>query len=100
MGLWWFFFVFLNIGVPPSLGFFGEVFITGSLVGFWFFNFLLAFFYLLVVGFYGVSLFFGVGHNDGISFSTQVGVLVREYLVLFFHFVPCFLSVAMVWGAF
>lgn len=76
------------------------MFITSSLVGSWSFNFLLAFFYLLVVGFYGVFLFFGVGHNDGVSFSTQVGVLVREYLVLFFHFVPCFLSVAMVWGAF
>ena len=88
----------MNIGVPPSLGFFGEVFITGSLIGFWPFNFLLAFFYLLVVGFYGVILFFGVGHNDGLFFGTQVGVMVREYLVLFFHFVPCFSVVLLIWG--
>ena len=44
-----------------------------------------------MVGFYGVVLFLGVGHNDGVSFNTQVGVVVREYLVFLFHFVPCFL---------
>lgn len=76
------------------------MFIAGSLVGFWFSNFFLVFFYLLVVGFYGVVLFFGVGHNDGVSFGTQVGVMVREYLVFFFHFVPCFFAVFLVWGFF
>lgn len=33
VGVFWFIFVFLNIGVPPSLGFFGEVFISSSLIG-------------------------------------------------------------------
>ena len=58
------------------------------------------FLYLLVVGLYGVILFFGVGHNDGISFTTQVGVTVREYLVVFFLFVPCFSVVLLLWGFF
>lgn len=63
-------------------------------------GFFLAFSYLLVVGFYGVILFFGIGHNRGVSFVTQVGVVVREYLVVFFHFVPCFSVVLLGWGFF
>lgn len=86
--LWWFIFCFLNIRLPPTLGFWGELFLLmGSFsVDFMVFFFILVL--LLVVGFYGVFMFFGVSHGGGFLFSSYVNIYVREYLLFFFHFVP------------
>lgn len=52
---------------------------------------------LLVVGFYGVFIFFGLSHGGGFLFSSYVNVYVREYLLFFFHFVPRVLLGLLMW---
>lgn len=63
--MWWFVFCFLNISVPPSFGFFGEIFGLIRIIGGSFFAAFIVGFCLIVGGLYGVYLFVCVSQGLG-----------------------------------
>lgn len=90
LGMWWFLFSIINIGVPPSLSFFSEVFIVISLGIYDFFSY---FFCGMVLFFSGVySIYIYVGSIHGLTFFRDLSIFVslREYLLLYGHFYPVF----------
>lgn len=90
LGGWSFLFIILNVSVPPSLGFFSEVIVLGSLfsfyisLGFWLF---IMFFF---VGLYNIYLFCFMSHGEGFLINSFIELEVREHFLFFLHFVPCF----------
>jgi NADH-ubiquinone oxidoreductase chain 4 len=93
IGMFWFLFSVINLGVPPSLSFFSEVFImvglvSGHLFVFVFLGFLCFFSGLYRIFLY-VSCFFG-GVLGGVYGS---GGELRNYLNFFSHFFFCLVFV-------
>nr|YP_010723811.1 NADH dehydrogenase subunit 4 [Dryodurgades formosana]WDW30765.1 NADH dehydrogenase subunit 4 [Dryodurgades formosana] len=88
VSFFWFFFCCFNMSCPPSLNFFSEIYILISMLMFWwsscFYFFLISF----LSAFFSFYLFcfsnHGIFHNS-YSFSF---VTLREYLLMFSHFVP------------
>jgi NADH-ubiquinone oxidoreductase chain 4 len=93
LGFWWFFFGALNMGVPPSLGFFSEVALVGRFLGNDYFSVFLVCLVLLFSCFYSVY-FYVVGMHGSLVFSfVDSFVFVREFLILFAHLFPSFFLV-------
>uniref|UniRef100_UPI00315D49D8 NADH dehydrogenase subunit 4 n=1 Tax=Allonothrus sinicus TaxID=3138099 RepID=UPI00315D49D8 len=93
LGMWWFLFSIVNMGVPPSMSFFSEVFILMGLGSFDFYSYFIAGMVLFFAGVYGIYVY--VSSMHGMSFFSDLFffVSVREYLILYGHFYPCFVSV-------
>jgi NADH:ubiquinone oxidoreductase subunit 4 (subunit M) len=100
MGLWWFFFCVLNMGVPPSLSFFSVVFI---LIGVGSMSFSSLFFFgllLFLSGVYRIYLYVGVIHGGRFFSYVSFLPLIREYLVFFCHSYPVLLIVMFLGSVF
>nr|BBA21815.1 NADH dehydrogenase subunit 4 [Nipponoluciola cruciata] len=89
MSLWWFLLCSSNMGAPFSLNLFGEIMLINSIISWsW-----LTFIFLSLISFFGAaySLYLyshtqhGILHQGLYSFSLGN---VREYLLLFLHWVP------------
>jgi len=76
--------------VPPSLGFFSEVFVLVGVLSVWYFHFFVCFSLLVLVGFYNIYLFVSVGHGVGGYGVRVIQVMAREHLSVFFHLGPSF----------
>jgi len=86
-----------NIGVPPSLSFFSEVFIIAGIGGVTIISFFICFILLFFTGVYGIYLFVLVYHGPGFLSGFFFVVSVREYLLFYGHifyilFIPLYLS--------
>lgn len=90
MGMWWFLFSILNMGVPPSLSFFSEVFIVTRVGSYDFFSFFFGGGVLFFAGVYSIYIF--VSSMHGLSFFRDLFffITLREYLVIYGHFYPSF----------
>nr|UYI30620.1 NADH dehydrogenase subunit 4 [Aquatica sp. a XF-2022] len=89
MSLWWFLLCSSNMGAPFSLNLFGEIMLINSIISWsW-----LTFIFLSLISFFGAaySLFLYSHTQHGILslgfYSFSLGSL-REYLLLFLHWVP------------
>nr|YP_009092136.1 NADH dehydrogenase subunit 4 [Aquatica leii]AHA46890.1 NADH dehydrogenase subunit 4 [Aquatica leii] len=89
MSLWWFLLCSSNMGAPFSLNLFGEIMLINSIISWsW-----LTFIFLFLISFFGAaySLYLYSHTQHGILFqgfySFSLGSL-REYLLLFLHWVP------------
>uniref|UniRef100_A0AAU7GJT1 NADH-ubiquinone oxidoreductase chain 4 n=1 Tax=Cardipennis shaowuensis TaxID=342701 RepID=A0AAU7GJT1_9CUCU len=89
VSLWWFLLCSSNMAAPPSLNLFGEIMLMISLVAFSKFTMISLFFMAFYSAVYSLFLYsytqHGV-HNSG-SYSSNP-VYVREYFLLFLHWVP------------
>jgi len=93
VGFWWFVFCILNMGVPPSLSFFSEVFIVIGLGGMLFSCFFFVGGFLFFAGVYRIYLYVRVTHGGSLFGHVSYLPVVREYLVFFCHFFPSLLIV-------
>ncbi len=93
VGFWWFVFCVLNMGVPPSLSFFSEVFIVIGVGGMLFSCFVFAGMLLFFAGVYRIYLYVRVMHGRRLFGHVSYLPVVREYLVFFCHLFPSLLIV-------
>nr|BEI62459.1 NADH dehydrogenase subunit 4 [Ixodes nipponrhinolophi] len=88
MSLWWFLFSIVNMSAPPSMNIFGEIFLMGSLMKFS----LLFIFPLMMISFfsacYSLYLFSYINHGGGWVMWSVKPILLREYMILLYHFFP------------
>nr|YP_009443869.1 NADH dehydrogenase subunit 4 [Amphigerontia montivaga]ATU07090.1 NADH dehydrogenase subunit 4 [Amphigerontia montivaga] len=89
MGLWWFLFCVMNMAAPPSLNLLSEIGLINSLISWSNLNFVA----LCLMGFFaaGYSLYlFSYSQHGKSSFSFYSFYInsIREYLVLFLHWIP------------
>lgn len=93
LSLWWFLFRIVNMSFPPSLNLFGEIFIVFSLVGL---RFNLIYLFMFISFFtcgYCLYLYSFSQHGGRVGLMLGfIGVTVREYSLLFFHFFPLVVS--------
>nr|YP_010349780.1 NADH dehydrogenase subunit 4 [Cassianeura cassiae]UOH96522.1 NADH dehydrogenase subunit 4 [Cassianeura cassiae] len=88
MCIYWFLFSSFNMGCPPSLNFFSEIFILTSMISFWSYSML----YFILISFFSacfsVYLFSYTQHGfSNFMYSYSLGY-IREYLVLMMHLLP------------
>lgn len=93
LAFWWFVFCALNMGFPPSLSFFSEVFIVMGLGSYSFSSLLFLGVLLFFAGVYRIYLYVRVMHGEGFFNGFSCLPTVREYLVLFCHLWPSFMTV-------
>nr|YP_006576237.1 NADH dehydrogenase subunit 4 [Sphaerotheriidae sp. HYS-2012]AFH54819.1 NADH dehydrogenase subunit 4 [Sphaerotheriidae sp. HYS-2012] len=87
--LWWFLLVSSNVSAPPSLNLLGEI---SVLMGIFFYSLftMVAFFFLSFIGsIYSFYMYSQSQHGEMFKgFFTIKMVMVREYLLMFMHWVP------------
>jgi len=88
LGMWWFLFRVLNIGVPPSLPFFSEVFICVGLGRYNFFSYVFCGLVLFLSGLYRIYIYVGSMHGLRFFRDLSIFVSIREYLIFYAHFYP------------
>lgn len=93
-------FCVLNIGVPPSLSFFSEVFIVMGLARAWFFSVVFVGTVLFFAGVYSIYLYVSVMHGERVFSHSVYAPTVRDYLILFCHFYPIVFIVVFLGGYF
>ena len=103
MGLIWFVFGSLNIGVPPSLSFISEISVVVGLGYLDICGFFLMGLFLFFAGVYRIYLFVSVCH--GVSFFSSVSFFIfpREFIIFYGHFfplvyLPIFLNFYLYWS--
>nr|QUB07106.1 NADH dehydrogenase subunit 4 [Plateumaris sericea] len=89
MSLWWFLFCINNMAAPPSLNLFSEIILMNSLIKFNWLSMIL----LALLSFFSsiYSLFLFSFSQHGMSHIYLYSInhsLLREYLLLFLHWVP------------
>lgn len=84
----WFLFSILNIGVPPSLPFFSEIFILVGTIRLSLFSFVARGIFLIAAGVYCIFLFVVVSHGFLIVDNRLDSAQVREFLNCYGHFFP------------
>nr|YP_010705024.1 NADH dehydrogenase subunit 4 [Sciocoris lateralis]WCQ78562.1 NADH dehydrogenase subunit 4 [Sciocoris lateralis] len=89
LSLFWFLFCSNNMSSPPSLNLLGEIYLINSIMS-WDY---MSFFLLMMLSFmsccYSVYLFSMINHGYSYGgFFSFSSVSVREYMLIFFHFVP------------
>nr|YP_010290264.1 NADH dehydrogenase subunit 4 [Heniocha apollonia]ULO26083.1 NADH dehydrogenase subunit 4 [Heniocha apollonia] len=89
MGLWWFLILSSNMAAPPSLNLIGEISLINSLMSWSYFSMILLMLLSFFSAGYSLYLFSFTQHGKFYQglFSFYSGV-VREYLMLFLHWVP------------
>jgi len=88
VGLIWFVFCALNIGVPPSLNFFSEIFLVIGLGNFDLSLLIPRGVFLFFAGVYGIYLFIISSHGVSFLYGCYGYLRVREFLVSYGHFWP------------
>nr|YP_010183491.1 NADH dehydrogenase subunit 4 [Curtos fulvocapitalis]QVG61307.1 NADH dehydrogenase subunit 4 [Curtos fulvocapitalis] len=89
MSLWWFMLCSSNMGAPFSLNLFGEIMLINSLIS-W--N-MMSFIFLMLISFfsavYSLYLYSQSQHGKfNFSLMTFSSGSIREYMLMFFHWVP------------
>nr|APX39844.1 NADH dehydrogenase subunit 4 [Leptomona erythrocephala] len=89
LSLWWFLFVSSNMAAPPSLNLVGEIMLINSMIGFsW-----LSMIFLSLMSFFSAvySLFlysYSQHGNFYVGIYSFFTIQIREYLLLFLHWLP------------
>nr|YP_010029664.1 NADH dehydrogenase subunit 4 [Pimelocerus perforatus]QOU11170.1 NADH dehydrogenase subunit 4 [Pimelocerus perforatus] len=89
MALWWFLLCTSNMAAPPSLNLLGEVLLINSLSLYSKYTMLCLFFLVFFSAAYSLFLYIYTQHgkiHSGLYAMNQINV--REYLLLFLHWVP------------
>jgi len=91
ISMWWFFISVFNINIPPTLGFFSEVFIISSIMSFDGLVFFPVGLILFFSGVYGIY-FYCIGIHGSLRFEGVIspGLFFDYYVVLF----SCFVGLA------
>jgi len=91
LGMWWFIFRARNMGVPPTLSFFSEVFIIMGMGGYDFYCYFFMGAVLFLSGVYRIYIY--VRSMHGLSFlgGYTLEISCREYLTMWGHFYPSLL---------
>nr|QLD97084.1 NADH dehydrogenase subunit 4 [Secretargas transgariepinus]QLD97097.1 NADH dehydrogenase subunit 4 [Secretargas transgariepinus] len=88
LSLWWFFFSIVNMSAPPSMNFVGELFLMGGMIKSSMFLFiplgLMAFFSAC----YSLYMFSYTQHGSGWFINSVLSISIREYFLMFIHFIP------------
>nr|QVM79291.1 NADH dehydrogenase subunit 4 [Rhagium fortecostatum] len=89
LSLWWFLLCSSNMAAPPSLNLVGEILLINSLISFSWMNML----FLSLISFFSAvySLFLYSFSQHGNFYSGMFSIyqgMLREYLLLFLHWVP------------
>nr|ALO76367.1 NADH deshydrogenase subunit 4 [Discolomatinae sp. GENSP01] len=88
LSLWWFLFCACNMAAPPSLNLLSEIMLINSLLSYSIFNM----FYILFLSFfssvYTLYLYTFTQHGKIYQNYPMTFIYVREYLILFLHWVP------------
>nr|UPL66006.1 NADH dehydrogenase subunit 4 [Embiophila sp.] len=89
MSLFWFLLCVNNMAAPPSLNLVGEVFLIGGLVGWSLFSMLFLFISSFLSCCYSLFLYSYINHGSLYAgMSGLSNCQVREYMLVFFHWVP------------
>lgn len=88
-GLWFLGCIF-NMGVPPSLSFFSEVFVLMSVGGFSVSSFWFCGVILLFSGIYGIYMYTSMSHGESLFCGVSHFFRLRECLVIYGHLFPLF----------
>nr|ASR18199.1 NADH dehydrogenase subunit 4 [Aeneolamia contigua] len=89
MSLLWFLFCSCNMASPPSMGLLGEIMIINSLVSWSYFSVFFIIFISFMSACYSFYLFSYTQHGNFYSgFYSFSSGYVREYLLLFLHWLP------------
>lgn len=91
LGLWFFFFSVINMGVPPSISFFSEVFIFMRMGRFDFFSLFFGGLVLFLSGVYRIYIYVSSIHGLSFFWDLFFFVSLREYVLMYGHLYPCFL---------
>jgi len=99
----WFTFSVINMGVPPFISFFSEIFILVGLTFFRVFYIPLAGAFLFFGGVYGIYLYLISNHGSPFFVSRFYRTVSREFLVFYGHFyplatIPVFMGVFFSWS--
>jgi len=89
VSLWWFLLCSSNMAAPPSLNLLGEILLINSLVAYSKYNLICLFFLIIYRAIYSLFLYSYTQHGkfySGLFVFFQVNI--REYLLLFLHWVP------------
>jgi len=97
LGMFIFLFLILNIGVPPSLSFFSEVFLFVGVSGYSVFMLSFLFFFVLLGGMCIIYFFVLLRHGFSVSGSFSNFLFVKELLLFYVHLfvlvlIPFFIS--------
>nr|AHF21621.1 NADH dehydrogenase subunit 4 [Argas sp. SpringbokSA-QMS95171] len=86
--MWWFFFCVVNMSAPPSMNFFAEIMLMGSMMKYSFILILPLFLLSFFSACYSLYLYSYTQHGSGwLMFSVQL-INMREYYLMLFHFFP------------
>jgi len=85
---WWFFFRIINIGAPPFMNLFGEIFLLGSIIKWNFFTLILLGFISFIRACYSLYLYSYSQHGKfWFMYGVEI-VRLRELFILYAHFFP------------
>nr|UZT26994.1 NADH dehydrogenase subunit 4 [Euwallacea similis] len=89
LALWWFLFCSSNMSAPPSFNLVGEIILINSVYLYSEYILFFLFFMVFYSGVYSLFLYSFTQHGQYYSGLFSVGQInSREYLLLFFHWVP------------
>nr|YP_011021919.1 NADH dehydrogenase subunit 4 [Argas vulgaris]WQM44086.1 NADH dehydrogenase subunit 4 [Argas vulgaris] len=88
LSLWWFLFCVVNMGAPPSMNFFAEIMLMGSMLKYSFFLVVPLFFLSFFSACYSLYIYSYTQHGKGWIFFGVTMINTREYLLMFLHFFP------------
>lgn len=100
LGMWWFIFRATNMGVPPTLSFFSEVFIVIGIGGYDFFCYFLMGVVLFLSGLYRIYIYVRSTHGARFLGGYRTEASCRETLVIWGHFYPSLLIPLSLGGMF
>jgi len=78
----------LNVGVPPSMSFFSEVFIFVGVMGYSHFLMPLLFFFVLLGGMCMIYFFVVLRHGVSVCGNFSNFLYIKELLLFYLHFFP------------
>nr|WPV76792.1 NADH dehydrogenase subunit 4 [Phlebotomus chinensis]WPV76818.1 NADH dehydrogenase subunit 4 [Phlebotomus chinensis]WPV76844.1 NADH dehydrogenase subunit 4 [Phlebotomus chinensis]WPV76857.1 NADH dehydrogenase subunit 4 [Phlebotomus chinensis] len=86
--LWWFLLSAMNMAAPPSLNLLSEVSLLNSIVGWSWLSMLMLFFISFLGAAYTLYLYAYSQHGKFILYYGLISGVIREYLLLFLHWLP------------
>nr|YP_007026376.1 NADH dehydrogenase subunit 4 [Argas africolumbae]AFV32073.1 NADH dehydrogenase subunit 4 [Argas africolumbae]UYL27192.1 NADH dehydrogenase subunit 4 [Argas africolumbae] len=86
--VWWFFFSVVNMSAPPTMNFFAEIMLMGSMMKYSFILIVPLFFLSFFSACYSLYIYSYTQHGSGwLMYSVQL-INMREYFLMLFHFFP------------
>nr|UEK25907.1 NADH dehydrogenase subunit 4 [Carcinoscorpius rotundicauda] len=88
LAMWWFMFCVFNMAAPPSMNLFGEIFLMMSMVGWSQWTMICLVMLSFFSACYSLFMFSSTQHGKSWMMFSFDGIKIREYLLLFLHFIP------------